>query len=168
MTKFLFLFMAFISTASFARTCYVDLVDEYSNYRYDTFTEYYGGCRDALRSCNRAKRDRGLYSADCRIRGGSTPGHGGGGSYSRFTHLLRMTDLQLSRLAQDSKVGSCVVERPWFSTCNYYVKVNRRGFPHPTGCSSSRVVNHRKCNYYDEERNAGCFIRQAIVQGKCR
>ena len=78
-----------------------------------------------------------------------------------------MTDLQLSRLAQDLKVGSCVVERPWLSTCNYYVKVNRRGFPHPTGCASNRVVNHRKCNYNDEQRNAGCFIRQAIVQGKC-
>ncbi|MBG60587.1 MAG: hypothetical protein CMJ16_09035 [Peredibacter sp.] len=164
MGKFLFLFLGLLSSAVFSNTCYVELVDQYSNYRYDTFTSYYG-CRDAQRECNRAKRDRGLYSANCRVQGGySAPTRPG---YGRFTHLLILTDTQLAIQAQARNVGSCVVEKPLYSTCNYYVRVNRTGFPHPTGCASKNVVTHRKCNYHDEQRNAGCFIRQAIVQGKC-
>ncbi|MCO4753758.1 MAG: hypothetical protein KC478_04715 [Bacteriovoracaceae bacterium] len=173
MKKFLFILLSVFSVTSFARVCYVDLVDRYSSYRYDTFTDYSynGSCANAIRECNFEKRQRHLYQADCRVINHSpVPGHPGRGipGSNRFHHLLQLTDIELSRFAQRGQVGTCHVQPQWLGMCSYKLIVNGRGYPHPTGCASSRIVRHRGCGFANEEVNAGCLIRQAIVQGRCR
>lgn len=179
MKKLLILLLTVFSTASFAQICYVDLVDSYSNYRYDTFSAYtYGGsCRDALRECNRAKRDRNINRARCvqRTSGPSYPNPGpsypnpGPNHPGSLSYLLGMTDYQVADYAMSRRAGRCSVKRGgWGSSCDYYVEVNGYGYPQGTGCADRAYTARYGCDSYSEKANAGCMIKKAIRQGACR
>lgn len=175
MKKLLIIALTMFSTASFAQICYVDLVDTYSNYRYDTFSAYsYGGsCRDALRECNREKRNRNLNRARCEQRRTSGPSYPAPrpnpGPSGALNHLLRMTDYQVADYAMQRRAGRCEVKRGgWGASCDYYVEVNGYGYPQGTGCADSIYTSRYGCNSYSEKANAGCMIKKAIRQGACR
>lgn len=180
MKKLLIVALTVFSAASFARVCYVDLVDQWSRYRYDTFTGYtYNNvCRDGLRECHRAKRERGLVSAECVQRGIRGPGRPGPRppvpprpvpGPGRYSHLLHLSDWSLAEEAERGRVGSCrVVDGPLFSVCSYYVRVNGRGYPQGLGCSDRDYTYRYGCKSYSDKENAGCLVRKAILQGSCR
>ncbi len=180
MKKILLLALTFFSAATLAQVCYVDLVDNHSNYRYDTFSAYsYGGsCRDGLRQCNRAKRDRNLRGARCVQRRTSGPSYPSprpsypnpGPSYpGSLTYLLGLSDYQVADYALQSRTGKCEVKKgDWRSSCDYYVEVNGHGYPQGTGCADSRYTARYGCPSYSEKANAGCMIKKAIRQGACR
>lgn len=178
-------------SSAFARTCYVDLVDAWSNYPYDTFAEnsYDNTCRIAQRDCMRAKRHRNLDSAVCvkrgtrgprfpqpapprtrptNPRGPRVPAPAPAPRYS-YDHLLGLSDMALAHEAQMGRVGSCRVrEGALFTVCDYYVSVNGRGYPQGNGCADRDYTNRYGCKSYSDKVNAGCLIRKAIQQNSCR
>lgn len=183
MKKLLIITLALFSSATFARTCYVDLVDSWSNYRYETFSgrTYNGVCREGLRECNRSRVQRRLDNARCVPRG-----YDRGPSYpgprptprptprprpipgQQYSHLLGLSDYSLADYASRGAVGSCRVERgAMFSICDYYVKVNGYGYPQGTGCSDRDYTRRYGCDSYSDKENAGCMVRKAIMQGSC-
>lgn len=166
---------------SMDRVCRVDLVDKWTNYVYDTFTgvTYNRICREGLRECHRAKRERRLSNAECEQRGVRGPGR----PYPprrpvpprrpapprSYDHLLYLSDWSLAERAEDGRVGSCRVEdAPFYSDCGHYVKVNGRGYPQGLGCADRDATRRYGCNSYFDKENAGCLIRKAIKQGSCR
>lgn len=173
--KFLLLIaISLISFQTMARTCYVDLVDTWTNYRYESFAgnKINGPCRDALRACNKMKQERDLESAKClerqlRERQSSTARINS--PRNRFAYLLKLTDRQLASRAMNERVGSClVVTGGYFDSCRYYVNVNGLGYPYERGCSDRSRTTRENCNQYNPFDNAGCLIRRAIEENRCR
>lgn len=178
--KYLLLLAAFFSASAFADYCSIRMVDNYG-YTVRTYQgyDYSYNCRDFLRDCNRDLRTNNQGRGVRCVR--DTNGYPGPNpnpypnpyppSSNRFGHLLNMSETAVANQALRGLVGTCRVQTGgYYSSCNYYVKVNNMSYPetYGSGCAHSQYTYRFGCNFSNELQNAGCLIKKAIRENRCR